>query len=570
MHIEIARGPVAKSLLQNDRFISEWGRLNGLCPWSTSFQGPQFAQTWYGCYESRYEPIIVYLRKSDELQGLLSLAVRIDDGELVNVGDRQAEYQSWICLQDLAQEFPWLALRAVRKSFRNSRLAFRYLPPGVPLDWMESVEPGRVCRIDAHARPLLRFGDGAEIERSLRKKSNKSRLNRLRKLGSVEFRRVSDPEEFEQHIDDVMDFYDFRQGAVHNSLPFRGDDNKRDFHLAMLQSPELLHATILTVGDRLASAHLGMVSGHEVQLGVIVHSPFLSRYSPGKFHVLFLAQMLLSQGYEQLDLTPGGDPYKERFANARDQVHTLTVYPGMLQSIRDRMQDHAFDAGRALLGTLQISPKSLKAFVKRSSGVHPVATPSAALRSMSSALFRHREMRIYRYAASQVLEYKEHNMILKDRIADLLSYRPAERWQSKSRFLSTSLKRLEKGLHVYTCSEKGRLLHYGWLIKRQERSLLREVNQEYHYPPNSACLYDFYTFPSARGRGIYTSSIRKMLSDAARIPGTEWIYSAVLADNYPSLHVIEKIGFCHVDSLFEDVRFGRARQWNVPTAGKES
>jgi GNAT superfamily N-acetyltransferase len=170
-------------------------------------------------------------------------------------------------------------------------------------------------------------------------------------------------------------------------------------------------------------------------------------------------------------------------------------------------------------------------------------------------------MRIYSYDAKSVPDFNGPEMIRHDALEELLGYEPAEAWQSRQGFLSTALTRIENGLHVYTCTENGRLVHYGWLIERQERSFVSEVRQEYVLPPNSASLFDFYTFPRARGRGLYTLCLRTMLRDAARIPGTEKIIIAVLADNGPSRHVIEKVGFVYECSLFEEVRFGRARRW---------
>ena len=43
-------------------------------------------------------------------------------------------------------------------------------------------------------------------------------------------------------------------------------------------------------------------------------------------HLLRLGQLLSQAGTKVLDLTPGGDEWKERFANAHDEVHVLTVF----------------------------------------------------------------------------------------------------------------------------------------------------------------------------------------------------------------------------------------------------
>jgi CelD/BcsL family acetyltransferase involved in cellulose biosynthesis len=169
-----------------------------------------------------------------------------------------------------------------------------------------------------------------EAECVLRKPGNKSRLRQLKKLGAVEFRRVTDPAEFRPLLKVFADYHDCRQSASHGSTPFQTDPQKHAFHLALMNTPDLLHVTVLEVGHQIASAHLNMIRGREVQLGVIAHNPEFARLSPGKLHIRFLAKMLAEQGYTRLDLTPGGEDYKERFASGADTVHSVMVFPSTL------------------------------------------------------------------------------------------------------------------------------------------------------------------------------------------------------------------------------------------------
>jgi hypothetical protein len=43
-----------------------------------------------------------------------------------------------------------------------------------------------------------------------------------------------------------------------------------------------------------------------------------------------LGQRLKADGFRALDLTPGGDPWKDRFATAFDEVQELTVFTSAL------------------------------------------------------------------------------------------------------------------------------------------------------------------------------------------------------------------------------------------------
>ena len=125
-----------------------------------------------------------------------------------------------------------------------------------------------------------------------------------------------------------------------------------------------------------------------------------------------------------------------------------------------------------------------------------------------------------------------------------------------------AVSRLEAGHHVYTRVENGRLVHWGWLAENPETGFMDEVHQKFEYPAGSAVVYDFFTRPEARGSGLYSSTIRQMMGDAAAAR-LDRIFVFVLADNDPSRRVIEKAGFRHTVSLFERILAGKARRWRT-------
>ncbi len=563
MKIEVVRGNDAFSLLECAEFLSEWSRLCEQCPWATAFQGSGFCTAWYRTYSERFEPLLVMSHdESGRLNGLLPLGVSPGDGRLVVAGDWQAEYHCWISAPNIADSFPWQAAQSFQRRFPRAVLTFQYLPPKAPLSWLTYPEASRTCKLERHRRPLLCFGDGTEIAASLKKKSNKSRLSRLEKMGPANFAQVTDSTEFERVLDEMIPWVDFRQAALHGNAPFL-DALKRAFYLAIFDVPGLMHVTTLRFGRHLVAAHIGARSHREVQLGIIAHSPFLSRHSPGKFHILFLAQMLMREGYEQLDLTSGGDSYKDRFANAEDEVHTLTVYPSRTQRRKADLLAGVKARAGAMLKKVRVSPSRLKTLAAKLARAHFRGTAMRFFRNTRAWIACRRELRLYSFDASRANEIEAAGPVRRDSLEDLLLYQPAESWLPREKLLSEALRQIEDGNHVYSCAEDGRLLHFGWLIERQTKSFAAEVHQEHHFPPDSAVLFGFYTVPSARGRGLYARSLCTILRDAAAIPGTKKVYISVLADNTPSRHVIEKVGFTYEGSLFEEVRFGAARQWKT-------
>src|SRR5262249_8527805 len=155
-------------------------------------------------------------------------------------------------------------------------LTFQYLPAQAPLSALnEGLQ--RWSTLEALPRPLMdttpeTLGEALKIK--------KKKLNQLAKLGEINFTRIVDRAEVERVLEQVILFYDLRQGAIGGDPPFTRDPLKRAFHLALMNSPGLLHVTTLTVGPALAAAHIGVSGRDVVHLGIIAHSPFLSQHSP--------------------------------------------------------------------------------------------------------------------------------------------------------------------------------------------------------------------------------------------------------------------------------------------------
>ena len=184
----------------------------------------------------------------------------------------------------------------------------------------------------------------------------------------------------------------------------------------------------------------------------------------------------------------------------------------------------------------------------------------AALVKIGRFLYRRRRVCVYSYPIEQAAKIQVPLARAKDSMPDLLLYVDQDRWQRRETLLATARKRLEQGMHVYTVVGDGRLLHYGWLVESAAKSYMAQVDQVYVFPPHSAYMFDFYTAPPARGRGLYTDSLRQILSQAAAVPQVEKIFIAVMAENVASRRVIEKVGFIHETTLFEHVILGLSRQ----------
>jgi CelD/BcsL family acetyltransferase involved in cellulose biosynthesis len=461
LDVDIVRGLPARALLADERFVQQWASLWSECPWATAFQTPGFARAWDETYSAQFEPVLVMSRNADGLlRGLLVLGYDASDNGLVVAGRYQAEYHAWICRESIRDTFAVDAIRVIQREFPGSALTFRYLPRGVPTGWMNDPSVARLCLLQSHRRPLLRFGDGSEIERSLGKGSNKSRLRRLEKVGAVRFRRITDAREFEAIFDDIIRLYDFRHGAVHGSDPFASAGRQKEFHVAMMKVPGLLHVTVLEVAGQLASAHFGAVGKGEVHLGTIVHDPGLAKHSPGKFLILFLSRMLMQEGHHQFDLTPGGDAYKERFANAWDEAQTLTVLPSAAARRKAQCKEQVKAVVKRALARRSMTPSQAKEAVARLAWRAP-RIPTRLLRRGWRWMRSSDELRLYAQQRGGDAE-----TVSADPIAELLMYCATPASDSRQKFLSEALTRIEDGDQAVTLAADGRLKIVGWLTDR--------------------------------------------------------------------------------------------------------
>jgi RimJ/RimL family protein N-acetyltransferase/CelD/BcsL family acetyltransferase involved in cellulose biosynthesis len=564
MKIRILDGDEARSRLACEEFQRSWRSLCDACAWSTGYQSPEFAIAWYETYAAIAQPLVVFTEAGDskELVGLLALAVEAASDRIFNVGDHQSEYHSWIARTELADEFIVAAVIALRERFPGGSLLFRYLPPNAPTAWFNAAgELSSLVSTREVSRPLIRLVDDQQIERTLHKKGNKSRLNRLRKEagGGLTFA-IATELELRAIIDEVARYYDLRQGAVNGVSPFKDDVFKKEFYLRLM-SAGILHALVLRAGSSLAAAILSVKSGDCLSIGVLAYSVYLARHSPGKFGVLFLSRVALQDGYHLIDLTPGGQ-WKERFANDSDSVIETKVWFDKRAAARAVRGAKALMLLKRSLALFGVTPQA----VRNAAATFRRATTAAIARRLKGWAWDYREFRVYYFDAKRAASLLPETVMRRDNIDDLLSFEATSPWLSRTDFLGRALQQMENGSHVYTAAADGRLDHYGWLTERVRKSHFSEVDAEFVYPPNSAVLFDYYTHPAARGRGLYQRAVLQMLKDAASIPGTERVYISVLADNRPSRHVIEKLGFNYECSLLRRSRFGRVMHTREETS----
>ena len=146
-------------------------------------------------------------------------------------------------------------------------------------------------------------------------------------------------------------------------------------------------------------------------------------------------------------------------------------------------------------------------------------------------------------------------------LADLLCYRPATAADPpRQEFLANALRYLEHGQAVFTCVEHGLLLHSSWVVKNTDNAR-SELGHELAFSERAAVLWNDYTHPTARGRGLHQESIKLRAYYIASKKIAPLVVAGVRADNGPSRHNYEKLGFQCLGSAFSRTRWGRSSRW---------
>ena len=564
MQIEIVKGGEADALLRDRGFESSWSELYRRCAWATPLQTPQFAIAWYGIYRSRFEPLLVFSRGAGgELQGLLALGVS-RKGSFVGAGGHQAEYQCWLATDECGDTFPSHALPELLRCFRGTALMLEYLPPATPLGWLRNdASLAHRMLLTPHDRPLLRFGDGTFIEQMLKRKNIRTRLTKLQKLGYCGIERICDVATLEQIFDEIIVYHDLRRIVVSGSGPFENDPRKKQFHLELMRRG-LLEVTVLKSGQRIVSAQLDFLGRNsEVHLAMGAYAPWAARYAPGKIHILQLASMLMKEGYERLDLTPGPDGYKEEFATEWDKVHTLRALPGAWSRRKAVVVAGLEQTGRRVLRRYGIEPVRAKLQI-RELRHYPVASTLRVLRKANAWFRSHRESAIY-YSSPPALnplqaEPPKGVELRMDALDDLLRYRQTMSGDARHIYLAAASQRLADEMHVYTSVNDGRLAFAAWSTDQPAKVLGEDLVEALALPDGCVLIFDVFACDGATD--VTARWLQQTLSLSAG--GAARASLLVVSSAQRGLrYIAERSGFTCCATIRSDLLCGRLRRRTV-------
>ena len=114
--------------------------------------------------------------------------------------------------------------------------------------------------------------------------------------------------------------------------------------------------------------------------------------------------------------------------------------------------------------------------------------------------------------------------------------------------------RLSDGTGCYVVEMDGRLVHASWVTTTG--AWTREIRAYLYPPPGHAYIYESFTLPSARGRGLYPFALTEICRAAVQ-RGLARVWVMVEADNNASLKAVTKAGFEAAFTISVVRRWGR-------------
>lgn len=533
---ETLLGEEAAAWLDKPGNEKAWERLYLECPWRFPTLSPAYNRLWFKHYGTLWQPLLVL---ATDTEGTLKAVFPLAVGEhlITGVGANQAEYHGWLSGNEDASCFLSSGLLAVTQRLAGHHIRLRYLAPGIPTQAVTAYCQRHSRGIfNIHSRPLLQL-DKELIAGTLKKKSNRSKINRLKRKGTLRFFRLGQTGDIAQTLDSIIRLYDFRQGATNDSCPFHDDPAKRTFLLdwAKQAAGDTLHITCMTLNDELIAAHIGVVSNNEAQLAILAYSPLYGPFSPGKLQIYQAANMMAEEGLSQFDLTAGGDPWKERFATNHDSVLSLDVYPRSAIAARIRLLTRLDAAGRSILRSLGISPAQVKRTLHWLEKLHP----SRLAREFLTKPVQCYAYQLKRYDTSRSFPGAS---VHRNTLEDLIAYEPQEKGADRQAFLANALARLESGSNIYSIADDDRLICYACLSLNQDKTFVNEVMQNIHYPEPGMVIHDFYVHPQHHGDPAAAAMVQKILSDI-KVESTMAVYLNITSSSRPNDKWIAALGF---------------------------
>ena len=494
--IKIIQGDAVHALMREPEFLNAWELLATLTPHVTVFQEPPFVTCWYQQYRAAYTPILVLGYSNDNtLSGLLPLAMNITNQALSHAGDQQVEYSGWLCTKEYKQTFISQALATVNRQFTYSKWLWSTIPPHADVTWL--TEPGKELKnlyttFEVIDSPMLDLHNEEKLKKVLKNKSVKSKINRLKRIGELRIERITDSQRVTELIDDIANLVNFRHGAAHGDLAFREDPYQQDFYHARGSNLINNHFSVLWLGEKILAFHFGGIDKNTIYIGLSAFDPTYSKHSPGVIFLIYLANLMNEEGIRYIDLTPGGDEYKERFSNQHHTLYCPTFFNSATSKYQYYCKKHLKKSVLSSLNKLGIDKNKI---VRDTNSNHSDSAKKSYIVLKSDI-------------TKIQTKSNEHQSINIQKYSDLLLHPEVDDSHKMQPLLSSATQRFSKEETLFSLVENNRLKGIFWMSKPGNK--YKSVNIEFTIDDNSV-VYNFLDNRETKYANNFYQTLNKMI-----------------------------------------------------------
>jgi len=494
-------------IISNKKFISTWKYLAEITSHCTLIQEYGFVVSWYQSYLDKYKPMMVLgYDKKENIIGILPLAIAYNTGYLSHAGEDQAEYHGWICPKEYEEEFLVQVLISIKKEYNPKKWKWGWLPPGTNISWFNSdllKKNGIYINKIVSRSPLYNLEDSEKINKIKHKKSTKNKINQLERKGKLKIERIRDKAYTKKLLEIIIAQYSFRQLALFNHNPLDKEITKKVCLEQIDLMPENIHFTVLWHGNKLLAYNFGLCTADHIMLGLMSYDPVKGRYSPGNIFLIKLLEYAQEEGYKILDLTPGGDSYKENFCNTHIDLVKPTICFNKYYKIRDYISTSFLHYIKKHFNTkdivsMQCSIKKNISLIKKRV-LEPIDTTS------SYYIYKGKTEEIVHNDLFFILHYQQYT--------DLLLYQKLNGILSLKELTYSAMKKFERGDRLYTIVEDKELIAFIWLASSGKKHWRPTLKNKINSKKNSLYIYDFYTSDKSRKNDIFQSCIQNIIKE---------------------------------------------------------
>jgi hypothetical protein len=357
-----------------------------------------------------------------------------------------------------------------------------------------------------------------------------------------------------------MATHDVRELHLRGLDPFGASPLKLIFHQRLVDSARgSVLFLALMVGSVPVAFSFNLLDRSRVIFCLDAFDPRWSASSPGKLINNLAADALAKRGIEAIDLTPGGDAYKEEVANSTETIESVVLFPGLAAAYFHDLKGLAKRTAKSVSPAMGLSrdrAERIVRLVRRFATGGPMRDGLAALWRWAAS-----QQEVAQYQLDRVDDafplWNGHPRVRVDAIDDFLLYSGAGPAGSRQDLMREALSRLKRGQRCCTVVEHGRLVHAGW-VEGDAKSVSVDVEGfEWPLPPKTARLH---VLDTEADRATCQGLVRR-LADEAFAGGAERAVVLVETREQSLVEVLDGVGFRLCRRFVSERRLGRIRRF---------